>query len=361
MLTDQMDNSKPRLLFISRKWPPAVGGMETYSYKLVEAAKTQMDVQTFVLPGQSNGRPPKALSLLVFGLKVAIAVLFKKPTATYIHGGDLAIWPLVWLASLRQKNAKFSISVHGVDFSYGHGEGIKARLYRIYLRAARRCLPHTEIIANSQATAKLMESSGFEQLRTLPLRIRDHKTLIPLEKKPEVKYLFFSGRMDPRKGLTWFSQTVLPDLPPDIVLKIAGMATDPKLGGNTPSSKIQFLGILSEEDLATHRRNALAVIIPNIDLGSEKVEGFGLAASEASLTGGVVLASDLQGLKDAVENGHTGFLLPPSNAKAWIDKISEVLNWSTRDRERFLAQQKERISQWPDWEKYVKLLFRLKP
>lgn len=55
------------------------------------------------------------------------------------------------------------------------------------------------------------------------------------------------------------------------------------------------------------------------------MEGFGITAIEAGACGRVVLASGLEGLKDAIQEGKNGFLLPSGNAEAWINKIKELL------------------------------------
>ncbi len=39
------------ILFITRKWPPAVGGMETYSVKLSQALQKLSTVEVMALPG----------------------------------------------------------------------------------------------------------------------------------------------------------------------------------------------------------------------------------------------------------------------------------------------------------------------
>src|SRR3546814_6236030 len=48
------------ILYLTRKWPPAVGGMETYSGKLTQALARCADIPVSViaLPGRRNGQPP---------------------------------------------------------------------------------------------------------------------------------------------------------------------------------------------------------------------------------------------------------------------------------------------------------------
>ncbi|MEM6355060.1 MAG: hypothetical protein AAF844_05170, partial [Pseudomonadota bacterium] len=46
----------------------------------------------------------------------------------------------------------------------------------------------------------------------------------------------------------------------------------------------------------------------------------------------VVLASDLDGLSDAVLDGRTGFLLPAGDAAAWRARIAEIAAWPPSTR-----------------------------
>ncbi len=60
--------------------------------------------------------------------------------------------------------------------------------------------------------------------------------------------------------------------------------------------------------------------MPNI-LVKGDMEGFGIVAIEASSCGLPVIASNLEGIKDAVINGKTGWLVQPYNSKEFIRKI----------------------------------------
>ena len=64
--------------------------------------------------------------------------------------------------------------------------------------------------------------------------------------------------------------------------------------------------------------------MPNIPVPGD-MEGFGIVAIEASLAGLVLIASDLEGIQDAVTNGVNGILLPPGDAEKYIKTIEEVL------------------------------------
>jgi glycosyltransferase involved in cell wall biosynthesis len=62
------------------------------------------------------------------------------------------------------------------------------------------------------------------------------------------------------------------------------------------------------------------VVQPNIHVPFD-TEGFGLVIIEATLRGAPVIASDLEGIQDAVSDGVTGILVPPEDAYAWRSAV----------------------------------------
>ena len=81
---------------------------------------------------------------------------------------------------------------------------------------------------------------------------------------------------------------------------------------------------IAEEKKKILLETADLVVSPNIKVKGS-MEGFGINAIEAGACGRVVVASALEGLKDAIKDGENGFLVEPENAEAWIKKINELL------------------------------------
>ena len=100
--------------------------------------------------------------------------------------------------------------------------------------------------------------------------------------------------------------------------------------------QVNYLGVLDQSALATAYAQALCVIVPNIEMENGEFEGFGLVAVEAAAAGGVVLASATGGIRSAVKDGVTGFLVEPENAENWSAKILEISNWSHAKRNAFI-------------------------
>lgn len=63
--------------------------------------------------------------------------------------------------------------------------------------------------------------------------------------------------------------------------------------------------------------------MPNIPVLNDP-EGFGLVALEASLAKLVALASDVDGISDAVIDGHNIYLLAPENSGDYEKRMLEI-------------------------------------
>lgn len=67
---------------------------------------------------------------------------------------------------------------------------------------------------------------------------------------------------------------------------------------------------------------------------SSKWEGFGIAIVEAMACGILVIATKVGGVPELVEDGKTGFLVEPGNARALAQKIQYVLNLPEEHRKK---------------------------
>jgi glycosyltransferase involved in cell wall biosynthesis len=163
-------------------------------------------------------------------------------------------------------------------------------------------------------------------------------------------HLLFAGRLVERKGCAWFIRNVLPLLPAEIALDVAGTVWDEDEGAALRHPRVTHLGPLDSAALADACRSALCVIVPNIEPKSGEFEGFGLVGPEAAAAGGVVVAAATGGLTDSVIDGETGRLVPPGDPAAWAEKIREVAAWTPEARTRFveraMARAREAFS-WP--------------
>lgn len=334
-----------RILFLTRKWPPAVGGMEVYCHELVRELQQRADVELRALPGRSSGKRPSAFAMLAFGLSTAFEIMLKGTKADVVHGGDLAMWPLVFIAALRRRSIRPALSAHGSDIALAYKRGIAANLYALYLKLGVLLLGHATILANSRATASLVRQCGFGDVRVVPLA-----TMLPVTRPAEPEpYILFVGRLIRRKGCAWLIREVLPLLDSGLRLVVAGVVWDRDEGEAIQRERVEFRGAVFGKDLAELRARATAVIVPNLAMGLEGFEGFGLTAVEGAADGGVVLAADIDGIADAVRDGVTGFLLPAGDAPRWARKIGEISAWTPQQRRAFVETSQAAVARIYAW------------
>ncbi|MFC2966798.1 glycosyltransferase family 4 protein [Acidimangrovimonas pyrenivorans] len=340
----------PTLRFVSRKWPPAMGGMETYALRLSSELRRYARVDPIVLPGRPDGGVPGAFALLGFGAKAALRLLATRHPADITHVADLASWPLALAARLRAPRSRIALSAHGTDVSYAFRPGLRGRLYRAYLRLGARLLPRSVVVCNSTATAALARRLGFGNTPRVALAT----DLEPAPRGLPSRRILFAGRLLPQKGCGWFIREVLPQLAGDIALDVAGHVWDRDEAAALDNPRVRYLGVLDAETLARAYAGALCVVLPNIDGAHPSFEGFGLVAVEAAAAGGIVLAAAHSGLNDAVIDGVTGTKLPSGDAAAWAAAITDVAGWTPDQREAAATRASEAAREHFSWERVAR-------
>ncbi|MCL6249529.1 glycosyltransferase family 4 protein [Altererythrobacter sp. KTW20L] len=340
------DQAEAEVMFVTRKWAPATGGMETYSLRLTHSLKERIALDVVALSGRSSNMPPGIPALLAFPITVFRRLRARAFPPRVVHLGDLAIWPLGLLVPRR---AHVVLSAHGTDVAYHRRGGLRGRLYGAYLRLGARLMRRASVIANSRATAEILGETGWRASAVIPLATERIPQLGTVG-HPE-PFILFAGRLVKRKGCGWFIANVLPLLDPSLRLVVAGTKWDVNESALLDNPRVTFLGPLGQAELARLFATATCVVVPNIDVASGEYEGFGLVAPEAAGCGGVVLAARTGGLCDAVLDGETGFLLEPGDAHAWAAKIADVEGWTGAERSAFTQQAQQRALAYYAWDR----------
>ncbi len=82
---------------------------------------------------------------------------------------------------------------------------------------------------------------------------------------------------------------------------------------------ITFLGKISEEEKVRLLQSAWMLVNPSM------MEGWGITTIEANACGTPMIASDVPGLRDSVQSKETGYLVPYGDARAFAEKIIELV------------------------------------
>lgn len=85
------------------------------------------------------------------------------------------------------------------------------------------------------------------------------------------------------------------------------------------ADRVDFTGFVSEDEKIAVLRKAHVVVNPS------SKEGWGVTVTEANACGTPVVASNVPGLRDAVVDGRTGFLVRYGDVAGFAARISEIL------------------------------------
>ena len=345
------------ILFISHKFPPVIGGMEKHAFELVNRLESHFKVHRLVYDNQ-EGR----FWFFYYLKKRVRAILKANPNIQLVYANDgLLATQLAWLK--KEQQVKVVATVHGLDIVHPNG---------FYQQVIRRNLSQLDhLIAVSRATKAACVQRGIlsekvsvvkngvdHDLAQTPFRSDFLSQFAAKRKLPLIgkKILVTMGRPVKRKGFSWFVKEVVPRLPDNTVLLMIGprknkwpsfwnylpspiriqieLATGMANDESALSSSLQHasikgkvfeLGKLPFSEVLQLLAAADLFIMPNIQVMGD-MEGFGLVALEAALCGTPVLAADIEGIRDAVQDGQNGYLLPSRDDTAWVDKIHSLLS-----------------------------------
>lgn len=145
----------------------------------------------------------------------------------------------------------------------------------------------------------------------------------PARQRPTLLYV---GRIKKYKGIQFGIQALLKLKPryPDILFQIAGagdfdgelrqLVRDLGLEQN-----VEFAGRIPHDDKVRRLQQADVLLYPS------PKEGWGLSVLEANSCGTAVVASNSPGLREAVVEGKTGFLVPHGDVDALAARIGDLL------------------------------------
>ncbi len=102
-------------------------------------------------------------------------------------------------------------------------------------------------------------------------------------------------------------------------IKLVGTGPELSRLRSTYGDQADFLGRVSDEELADLYARAAALVVPN-------VEEFGIAAVEAQAAGRPVIAADGGGARETVIQGRTGLLVPPEDPSGFAGALREDLH-----------------------------------
>jgi glycosyltransferase involved in cell wall biosynthesis len=143
------------------------------------------------------------------------------------------------------------------------------------------------------------------------------------------QYILYAGVLTPLKGVhslinaftdiaTDFPHTCLV-IAGDEANKAYAATLQDQVGRLGLDGRVQFIGKVSQTELAAWMRRACVFVLPSMS------EGLGRVVLEAMATGTPVIGSHVGGIPEMVKPGMTGFLVPPGDVAALAKRLRWIL------------------------------------
>lgn len=330
---------KNKLIIISRNYPPMIGGLETFSFHFIENVKASCEYD--VIPITLGRSKVHLLWFLPYALLRGL--LIGRKDESQIHLCDGALAPLGLFFKFFNKSI-VSITLHGLDLTFDN------RFYSKFVPFCIRKLNCIICVSSSTKNEAIVRGIPESKCFIIGNGIRDDwypgklnnftvdssfkKLLVEGDFKGKTVLLSL-GRMIKRKGVFWFVSNVVKLLDDSFVYIIAGDGPEKDrieafVESNKLKEKVYLLGGVSEEIKMQLYLTANLFIMPNIKVSGD-IEGFGITAIEAGACGVPVIASNIEGLQDAVVHNKTGLLVRSEDPIAFSSSIIKATSFFDKE------------------------------
>lgn len=358
-----------KIIFVSRAYPPIIGGIERQNYEIANSLARITETKII-----ANKLGRKFLPVFAPYALIKTLLILRNYDAVVLGDGVLSF--IAFFIKLFSKKPVLSI-VHGLDINYNSAslgvwyEKLLIALYQklwvgVFLKKIDK------FIAVGLETINVGVKAGMakEKLIFIPngvdtRNIRKGKEKFDFKKAlgediRNKKIILTLGRMAKRKGVAWFIENVMPRFGKDVLYIVAGKGPDKKniLGAIKKTDQqdcVKVLENVSDPEKLRLYNSVDLFVQPNIKVVGD-LEGFGLVILEAASCELPVIASNMEGLKNAIQNGKNGFLVEPYDIDSYVKKINYLLEDRNFSRD-FGKRARQYVVENYDWkiiaEKYL--------
>jgi glycosyltransferase involved in cell wall biosynthesis len=212
----------------------------------------------------------------------------------------------------------------------GWGDRFGRRLQVSGIRRASAIVPVSKFQAEEMSNELTI---GSEKISVVPNPISPQLLQAAMACKrtePRNPTILYTGRSELRKGTLELLQSVKTVAAsfPNVKYVLAGArhnsiddeTLENVLGGNGTREHVQMAGHVAWQQLPDFYHRATVFVMPSY------YETFGISVIEAMAFGLPVVASNVGGLPEVVEDGVTGLLVPPGDVKALADSLARLLH-----------------------------------
>ncbi|MEE8439179.1 MAG: glycosyltransferase family 4 protein [Micropepsaceae bacterium] len=304
-----------------------------------------------ITPGRYLKYDLQKLWFLPYGVLAGIFICIRHKI-THVHVSSARAALIGYLISKVVK-VRLSAAVHGLDITLQN----KLVTYRYLTPFSLR--QYDVVVCNSQDTRMRCGDIGLDLAKCHVVNpgvdialhrrrrtkqdarrqlLEDHD--VEVSDKPVIMSVC---RLVKRKGIAWFIDSVFPRLLPQAIYLVLGGGPElPAIRAVIEKRKLQARVHLMLDvpdtlrDLAYDAADVL--VMPNITVPGDR-EGFGIVNVEAGMHNLPVVASNIEGIREAVIDGVTGRLVRSADPVAFVEAIATLYSWDCASQEISTAVQ----------------------
>ena len=270
------------------------------------------------------------------------SLLYRILPAFYLAGGSLAVWRLCRRRhyDVIHVHWPFPHALFGWIAQWAGGGALVTTFYGAELRWVKGSMPFftwflaraarrsDQVVAISSYTAK-----EIAEIAPVPIEVIPYTIALPPTNgmkpgpRPDGFRVLFVGRLVERKGVRYLVEAVA-SLPARIAPRLEVVGHGPELRGLEAlvsrlgiGDRVTFHGRVPEVELQRAYAGASVLALPSVMDRRGDTEGLGVVLLEAMNERVPVVASDVGGITDIVQDGETGLLVPPGDAVALANAL----------------------------------------
>ncbi len=296
-----------RILIPTIDYAPRMGGVARYLKTIADAFPDDVDILFW------DKNPPRRLQLLLKLWNAARG--YDQIWTSHIYPIGFALYILSYFG------ISYSVFLHGMDFQLAKRNVVRTFFTKHILKNAHHVFTNTKYLADE--VNKIAEVEVQVIYPTLP---EEFESIHAKSAQNEDCHLLTVGRLVKRKGHEQVIHAILRRK--NITYSIVGDGPEKKhlqalIHANRIEDRVRIYDNASDQDLINHYNHADIFVMPTTQEKND-VEGFGIVYLEAGWFRLPVIASDIPGVDEAVQDGKSGMLV--KNEDELNDAIETLCN-----------------------------------
>jgi glycosyltransferase involved in cell wall biosynthesis len=222
---------------------------------------------------------------------------------------------------------KIICTAHGADVY-----GLKGRLFKKIKQFVFKNIDVCTVVSNALRKEVLRLAEGTLPIHVMPMGVNLTDVFTQSQNPPRRNQLLFVGRLVEKKGVRYLLEAMpkIIENIPDATLQVIGDGHNKSdhiryVNENNLGSSVIFHGAVNNTELPQFYQASEILVFPSIVAKDGDQEGLGLVPVEAMGCGCGIIATDLDAIKDVVQDKINGLIIPQRSSEAITAAVLQLL------------------------------------